>query len=136
MPCHDSALGYRLKSTMRFLALMLLCLLPACAERWEKPGTTEAEAEAAQAACTAQAAERIKPAMVWMQVSPGYWEVGDRHCWTGPNGGMQCYTRPPRWRPPVFDWVDINIPARQEARTTCLREQGFTYQGLRPLRLF
>ena len=72
----------------------------------------------------------------WMQVAPAYWEPGDRHCWTGANGVTHCRSSPPRWRPPVFDWVDINIPARQEARANCLREQGFTYQGLRPLRLF
>lgn len=94
MPCHDSALGYRLKSGMRFLPLMLLWLLSACAERWEKPGTTEAEADAAQAACTAQAAEHIKPAMVWMQVAPAYWEPGDRHCWTGANGVTHCPQQP------------------------------------------
>lgn len=121
---------------MRLLPLILLLLLAACAERWEKPGATEAEGDAAQAGCTALAAEQIKPAMVWMQVAPAYWEPGDRHCWTGGNGVTHCRNSPPRFRPPVFDWVDINIPARQEARATCLREQGFTYQGLRPLRLF
>ncbi|MEY4794639.1 MAG: hypothetical protein RL312_166 [Pseudomonadota bacterium] len=121
---------------MRFLPLVLALLLAACAERWEKPGTTEAESDAAQSACTAQAAEKIAPAMVWMQVQPAYWEPGDRHCWTGANGATYCRSSPPRWRPPVFDWVDVNIPARREARAQCLQEQGFSYQGLRPLRLF
>jgi hypothetical protein len=55
---------------MRLLPLTLAVLLAACAERWEKPGATEADSDAAQAACTAQAAEQIKPAMVWMQIQP------------------------------------------------------------------
>ena len=121
---------------MRALPLALLLLLSACAERWEKPGATEADSEAAQSACTAQAAEEIKPAMVWMQVQPAYWEQGETHCWTSPNGGTRCTRRPARLRPPIYDWVDVNIPIRQEARAKCLAEQGFTYKGLRPLRLF
>ena len=121
---------------MRVLPLAFLLLLSACAERWEKPGATEADSEAAQSACTAQAAEEIKPAMVWMQVQPAYWEPGETHCWTSPNGGTRCTRRPARLRPPIYDWVDVNIPIRQEARAKCLAEQGFTYKGLRPLRLF
>ena len=124
------------KPALRLLPLALLLLLAACAERWERPGATEAEADAAQSACTALAAEQIKPAMVWMQVQPAYWEAGETHCWTAPNGVTRCTRRPPRLRPPVYDWVDVNIPARQEARAKCLNEQGFTYKGLRPLRLF
>ncbi|MFM7779012.1 MAG: hypothetical protein ACKPB8_09690 [Alphaproteobacteria bacterium] len=121
---------------MRALPLALLLLLTACAERWEKPGATEADSDAAQATCTAQAAEEIKPAMVWMQVQPAYWEPGETRCWTSPNGVTNCTRRPPRLRPPIYDWVDVNIPIRQEARAKCLNEQGFTYKGLRPLRLF
>jgi hypothetical protein len=74
--------------------------------------------------------------MVWMQVQPAYWEPGETHCWTGPNGATRCTRRPPRLRPPIYDWVDVNIPIRQEARAKCLAEQGFAYKGLRPLRLF
>jgi len=48
---------------MRVLPLALALLLAACAERWEKPGATEADSDAAQAACTAQAAEQIKPGL-------------------------------------------------------------------------
>ena len=121
---------------MRVLPLALAVLLAACAERWEKPGATEADSDAAQSACTAQAAEQIRPAMVWMQVQPAYWEPGETHCWTGPNGATRCTRRPSRLRPAIYDWVDVNIPIRQEARAKCLNERGFTYKGLRPLRLF
>jgi hypothetical protein len=34
---------------MRKIALCLFLLLAACAERWEKPGATEADSDAAQA---------------------------------------------------------------------------------------
>lgn len=54
--------------------VLLLLLLAGCAERWERPGATEAESEAAQAECTAVAARQVPPAMVWGQTSPGYWE--------------------------------------------------------------
>jgi hypothetical protein len=126
----------RYEPQMRVVPLVLALLLAACAERWEKPGATEADSDAAQSACTAQAAEQIRPAMVWMQVQPAYWEPGETRCWTHPNGVRDCVRRPPRLRPPIYDWVDVNIPIRQEARAKCLAEQGFTYKGLRPLRLF
>ena len=83
---------------MRLLPLTLALLLAACAERWEKPGATEADSDAAQSACTAQAAEQIRPAMVWMQVQPAYWDSGETHCWTSPNGVTNCTRRPPRLR--------------------------------------
>jgi hypothetical protein len=105
---------------MRVLPLALLLLLSACAERWEKPGATESDSDAAQATCTAQAAEQIRPAMVWMQVQPAYWEPGETHCWTSPNGGTRCTRRPARLRPPIYDWVDVNI-SYQTHRTLQLR---------------
>lgn len=108
---------------MRKPALCLLLFLAACAERWEKPGVTEAEADAAQSVCTTQAAEQVRPAMVRMQTMPGRWQQA------GQYGGRI-------WVPPIYSTVDVNIPIRREARAKCLAEQGFAYKGLRPLRLF
>lgn len=115
--------------------LAILLLLAACAERWERPGATEAESEAAQAQCEALAARQVPPAMVWTQVSAGYWEPAERRCRTR-NGVTDCVYRPGRYIPPRFDWVDANAPQRRAARNACLVEGGWTYQGLRPLRLF
>ncbi|WP_198375843.1 hypothetical protein [Neoroseomonas rubea] len=120
---------------MRKVALLLLLLLSACAERWERPGATEAESEAAQARCTGIAAREIPPALVWTQVQAGYWEASRRECFTR-HGRTECYYRPGRYIPPRYDWVDVNTARRRAVRAACLAEEGFTYQGLRPLRLW
>ena len=115
--------------------LALLIFLAGCAERWERPGATEAESEAAQARCTAVAAQQVPPVMVWAQVEPARWEPGERRCYTRGHR-TECYTRAPRYIPPRYGWVDAAVPQRRAARAACLQEEGWTYQGLRPLRLF
>ena len=116
------------------VAFALLLLLSGCAERWERPGATEAEAEAAQARCTGVAAQQVPPALVWTQVAAGYWEPPERRCRTA-RGATECVTRPGRFVPPRFDWVDANTEQRSVARSACMQEGGWTYEGLRPLRL-
>lgn len=118
---------------IRLLAILLP--LAACAERWDRPGATEAESDAAQAQCEAVAAREVPPAMVWAQVSSGHWEPSERRCRTR-RGVTECVTRPGRYVPPRHDWVDANVPRRRAVRNACLVEGGWTYQGLRPLRLF
>lgn len=115
--------------------LALIALLAGCAERWERPGATEAESEAAQARCTAIAAGQVPPALVWTIVAPARWEPGERRCRTYRNQ-TECVSRPPRYVPPEYGWVDANTAQRSAARAACLAEEGWTYQGLRPLRLF
>jgi hypothetical protein len=117
------------------LVPLLVLLLAGCAERWERPGATEADSDAAQAQCTALAAERVPPALVWTQTAPGYWVPPERRCRTR-NGVTHCDYRPGRYIPPQFGWVDANTAPRRAARAACLQEGGWTYQGLRPLRLF
>ncbi len=117
----------------RFVLLMLL--LTACAERWERPGATEADSEAAQQACSAAAAAQVPPAMVWAQTAAGYWQAAERRCRTR-NGETECVYRPARYIPPRYGWVDANTGPRSAARAACLQEGGWTYQGLRPLRLW
>lgn len=119
---------------MRTVVLLLL-LLAGCAERWERPGATEQESEAAQAECSAIAARLVPPELVLMQTSPGYWEGPERQCFTR-NGRVECVVRPGRYHPPRYDWVDVNAGRRREARAACLTERGWTYEGLRPLRLW
>ena len=115
--------------------LILMLLLAGCAERWERPGATEAESDAAQALCTAIAAEQVAPVMVWTQVAPARWEAGERRCRTR-GRHTECHTRPARYIPPQYGWVDAAVPQRRAARALCLQAEGWTYQGLRPLRLF
>ncbi len=113
---------------------VLLVLLAACAERWERPGATEAESEAALAICAAEAARQVPPAMVWTMVSPGSWIPGEQACWSE-GGRRRCVRRPARYIPPRYDWVDLAAGQRRTARNGCMAEGGWTYEGLRPLRL-
>lgn len=117
----------------RCLALLILLTLAGCAERWTRPGSTEAEADAANAACGDQAMLAVPPQMSWQIVEPGgTWY--DRQCWRDGNGRAVCRTVP-RWRPPRWDWVDLAQPPREAWRRECMRAQGFTFEGYRPLRL-
>jgi hypothetical protein len=121
---------------MRKPALFLLLFLAACAERWEKPGVTEAEADAAQAACTRFAAAQIMPNIVRKMTRPAGYDPGETFCWKS-NGIKQCkVVRHPGWRAAEYHTYDANAPARSAVRTSCLTNRGFTYAGLRPLRLF
>lgn len=116
------------------LALSVLLLLAGCAERWVRPGVSEAQADAANAACGDRAALAVPQALVWQVVEPGGW-VRDWRCWVDRTGREVCVPRD-RWRPPRYGWVDMNTGPRDAWRRECMREQGFAFQGYRPLRLF
>ncbi|MDO9498464.1 hypothetical protein [Falsiroseomonas sp.] len=115
-----------------FLLLVLIPLLSACAERWARPGTSEAEADAMNEACGAEAQMAVPPQMVWQQVAPARIER-ERNCWR--DGDRERCRTTERFRPARYDMVDIATRAREAHRTTCMREKGFTFQGYRPLRL-
>jgi len=117
------------------IGLLALLLIAGCAERWGRPGATEAESDAAQAQCGAIATRQVPPAMVWTQVSAGYRVPAERRCRNRSDGSQDCTYRPARYEPPRFDWVDVNTRPRREARNACLVENGWTYEGMRPLRL-
>ncbi len=119
----------------RLLPLLLLLLVTACAERWERPGATEAQSDAAQARCSQFAAARVPPFMIWQQTSPGHW-VSSRQVCEGRGEHRRCTTRPGYWEPPRFSRVDANTDQRRAVRANCLAAEGWSYQGLRPLRLW
>ena len=118
----------------RLVILSCLVLLAACAEVWERPGTTEAEAERALAICTGQAAREVPPAMVWTMVEPPRWTPGQQVCRRS-GEHVVCTWHPGRHIPARFDWVDSAEGQRRAVRNACMAEAGFTYGGLRPLRL-
>jgi len=72
---------------------------------------------------------------VQVLVSPARWEPGQRTCRTYGNRTV-CETRPARFVPAQYDWRDANAGQRAAVRSGCMAERGFTYQGLRPLRLW
>jgi endonuclease I len=114
------------------LLLVLLPLLSGCAERWSRPGTSEETADAMNAACGNEAQLAVPPQMVWQMVEPPRIER-DRQCWRDGNRERCRVTE--RFRPARYDMVDLAISAREQHRTACMREKGFTFEGYRPLRL-
>lgn len=114
------------------LALLLLAALAGCAERWARPGTTEAEADANNAACQDQAALAVPTHLVWQMVEMGGYDR-ERVCWR--QGGREVCRIESRYRPPRYDWVDVNRAPRDAWRRECMRARGFAFEGYRPLRL-
>jgi hypothetical protein len=112
--------------------LMLLTLLIGCAERWTRPGASEAEADATNAACADQSVLEVPQLLVWQMVEPAGYDR-DRRCWR--EGGRQVCEVFPRFRPARFAWVDMNATPREAWRRECMRGKGFTFEGYRPLRL-
>ncbi len=113
-------------------ALLLALLLPGCAEVWVRPGTTEMEAEAFQAACRDESRLAVPPQVVTQIVSPARIER-DRHCWTE-GGQTRCRTTQ-RYIPAQWGQVDLNERPREGWRRQCMAAKGFTFEGYRPLRL-
>ncbi len=119
---------------MRLAPLALIALLLAgCAERWTRPGTTEAESDAMNAACANDAAQNVPVVLEWRMLEPPRIER-DRECWERRDGQRVCRVFD-RWRPARYGHVDVNAPARDGARRQCMVEKGFTFDGYRPLRL-
>lgn len=117
----------------RITFALLLLALASCAEVWTRPGTSEATAEATNAACLNQAALAVPVQLVWTIVEQGGYDR-DRRCWRGRDGREYCDVVT-RYRPPRYGQVDINEGARDGHRRQCMQEKGFSFGGYRPLRL-
>jgi hypothetical protein len=117
----------------RALLLLLLLALSGCAEVWLRPGTTEAEADAANAACRGTAHGAVPPWYETRLVSPP--RVLPREECFYVHGRRVCRVVGTIWVPAQYATVDLNAPARDDWRRGCMAKQGFTYGGLRPLRL-
>ncbi len=117
---------------MRIAWLALPFLLTACAERWERPGTSEAQADAMNAQCLANAAAAVPPNVVDRIASPARRETV-RDCRR--DGDRERCTTTERFVPERWERVDLNNGARDGFRQNCMVEKGFTFRGYRPLRL-
>lgn len=119
---------------MRRLATALMLLaIAGCAERWSRPGTSEAEAETALASCHDRSLLAVPVHNVWQIVEPAGYDR-DRRCWRDRDGRERCHWVS-RWRPARWGLVDVNAAPRQAWARECMRDQGFTFEGYRPLRL-
>jgi hypothetical protein len=117
---------------MRHALLLILLLATGCAERWTRPGVTEAQADAANAQCGSQAAMAVPPAMVRRIAAPARIE---RYRDCRREGDRERCTVTERFIPERWEDVDINASAREGWRHQCMVSNGFTFQGYRPLRL-
>lgn len=117
---------------MRRILLILPLLLLACAERWERPGATEAQADAMNTQCRALAAALVPPHIISRIASPARVER-ERDCWRE-GGRERCIIRE-RFVPERWEQVDLNSGQREAVRTDCMVDKGFTFTGYRPLRL-
>jgi hypothetical protein len=106
---------------MRHLALLALALLAAgCAEKWQKPGATEADFRAMAAECEEDAAARFPRLLREQVMVPARWFPPQTSC--GPRG---CVTYPGYWLPPQTMLVDDNLGRRAQARRACFLAQGW-----------
>jgi hypothetical protein len=117
---------------MRYIGLVASLLLAACTERWERPGVTEAQADAMNAQCRAMAAATIPPHIVSRLAAPARVER-ERDCRR--SGDREHCTFRERYVPERWEQVDLNSSQREAVRTGCMAEKGFTFRGYRPLRL-
>lgn len=107
--------------------------LAGCAERWVRPGASEAQAEATNEVCGARAHRAHPPILQQRLVSPARIET-DRTC-RHRNGREECRTET-RHVPEQWTTVDLAEGARREWRFACMADHGFAFAGYRPLRLF
>jgi hypothetical protein len=103
------------------LSVLVLLAAAGCAEKWEKPGATEAEFRAMEYECGAQAAEQYPPQLYEQVVMPARWSPPYRAC--GPRG---CVYYPGYWLPPQTMVMDANQGRRHNARRACYLGNGWT----------
>jgi hypothetical protein len=106
------------------LLLFAVAMLGGCAQRWEKPGASEADFKIARMRCDAAGHRDLPPDLRWMQISAGYFSPGYRQCWKS-RGRRQCSYSPGYYVPPRFGHVDLNVGARDRFMTTCLLDDGW-----------
>jgi hypothetical protein len=103
---------------------LALGLLTACAEKWEKPGGTQQEFDAMQAACISRASSRFPPLMREVQIRNGYTTPITTNC-SALGNSVNCYTTGGQYVPPLVIPVDDNDNARSQDVRSCFFENGW-----------
>lgn len=107
---------------MRFVLLALALLAAGCAEKWTRPGATEADFRAMEATCRDHAARLWPPLLREVMLSPGYFAPPVRQC----DARGRCGLYGGWWEPPRFAVVDDNQGRRNQERRTCYLANGWT----------
>jgi hypothetical protein len=111
----------------RFSIAVLLCaalLLSACAEKWEKPGATERDFDAAQSACFSYASARFPPRIRPVQIDNGYTTPVVTQC-DNTRHSVSCIQQGGDYVPPTVIGVDDNEDARDADIRSCLYQNGW-----------
>jgi hypothetical protein len=103
------------------LLLLAVLALAGCAERWAKPGATEAEFRAMEAQCTAQANDRWPPMLRQEIVMPARFVPPVRSC----DRHGRCSWYGGWWEPPVMGVVDDHAAPRHQERRACYMANGW-----------
>jgi hypothetical protein len=111
------------KKLLIFFAVLFS--LPSCAQRWAKPGGTDAEFQVTRSSCEARSFSQFPPFMQSVQVGQGYTTPISTQC-TGWGPNVNCYTTGGQYVPPTFVNVDRNSDTRRRAVSACLMQNGWT----------
>ena len=103
------------------LLLVVGLALAGCAERWQKPGATEAEFRVMEAQCTAHANDRWPPMLRQEMMMPARFVPPVRRC----DGRGHCSWYGGWWEPPVMTVVDDHDRPRRQERRACYMANGW-----------
>jgi len=109
----------------RILVLMPLTALAlsGCAQRWAKPGASDADFRIAQIRCETKGYERLPPDLQWMQITSGYTTHGHRSCWKS-RGQKRCETKGYERLPPDLQWMQITSGYTTHGHRSCWKSRG------------
>jgi hypothetical protein len=101
--------------------LLVGLVLAGCAERWQKPGATEAEFRTMEAQCTAHANDRWPPMLRQEMMMPPRYVPPVRRC----DARGNCTWYGGWWEPPVMTVVDDHDRPRRQERRACYMGNGW-----------
>jgi len=111
-------------SCRAILALSCALLLAACAEKWTKPGGSEAEFDAMRVGCESNAYAKFPPYVQQVLVSPGHYNPVQQSCSTV-NGVRDCVRFGGDYVPPQYSTIDHNERGRAQDVRACFFAHGW-----------
>lgn len=110
-------------SKFALFAVMVL-LLAACAEQWQKPGASEMDFEATRTICTSRANMRFPPRLRQIWVDSGFRSPIVTRCYERLYS-FACRSYDGYYFPPRPITIDENAEPRHEDVRACLFENGW-----------
>jgi len=117
-----------MKNRLLFLTpcALVFILLSGCAERWEKPGASDADFQKTKAVCDDRAMLHFPISIRQIEIEGARMNPGVTNCtWSGSGGTMHCGTSGGQYEPPRFASVDDNQTARNQDVRKCFFDNGW-----------